>query len=454
MDAYTSLIAAAEAWAAKTRRPLDPNLLHAALRRHDDSDRAPGTAWPTGSAEPLLADSRLAPSTDRDALVRSLDTYWRFLRATGRMASGSADPKALTKEAQRAARRAAGQRTPRSTPAEATSLGRREFEEGMAELVDQFRAELDEKRIRSGFDDDLDDLADDDPWDTWAAERWENDDCPGCDECGWEGDRFEAGRLLQAADFKIPGLTDLTGIDLPIPDDGAVRELVTGSGYFQNIQRLCAWLGDRGRPVTDEGWLTLCAARQAVTVLDLDEWVRTVLDEEPELEERAGEHEGLGRLHQPAVNAGFIDIRGARAYPVTVLPSSDEEWASAACALLLEAHAWVSEIGCGPLVLGLLLHLAMHGSLSRTDLEDWWRSAPANDIEGLSRMFEQTPDGLEMAATTRAADDRRFRSTLAWWMDTAVWRESGGQLEITDLGITLLHALIAIMRDHERDSAA
>ena len=40
---------------------------------------------------------------DIDALVATLDTFWRFLRATGRMASGSADVKTLVREARRSA---------------------------------------------------------------------------------------------------------------------------------------------------------------------------------------------------------------------------------------------------------------------------------------------------------------------------------------------------------------
>lgn len=44
---------------------------------------------------------------DADALADTLDTFVHFLRATGRMASGSAEPKELAKEARRAAPRMA-----------------------------------------------------------------------------------------------------------------------------------------------------------------------------------------------------------------------------------------------------------------------------------------------------------------------------------------------------------
>lgn len=259
--------------------------------------------------------------------------------------------------------------------------------------------------------------------------------------------------MLRAADFALPEVADLGTFDVGHQDDAVVGELFRTSGYFRSVEQLLAWLGRRGRPVDQNGWLTLCAARQAVDALDLDDWVRETLGDEPRIEEFVGEHEGLGRLFEPAVNGGFIDIRGARAYPTPALPASDEDWVYAAWALLLQAHAWVSDVGCGPLVIGLLLNLMVRGPQSRDDLRTWWRSAPANDFEQLARMMASEPGGSDAVAATRMADRRRFDSTVNWWLDTNIWRESEGRVEITELGAALLEIFISMIR-RAADAAA
>ncbi len=106
-DPYRLLITHAEQWSAKARRPLDVDLLETALSLRDTHDRRPGTSWPEGSAAELMTvrwpgHGPLDPP-DVEVLVATLETFWRFLRATGRMASGSADVKVLTREARRSA---------------------------------------------------------------------------------------------------------------------------------------------------------------------------------------------------------------------------------------------------------------------------------------------------------------------------------------------------------------
>lgn len=106
---YALLISHAERWAAKSKRPLDTDLLGTALNLRDFQDRVPGTAWPAGSADHLMTVRwpKHGPLgvPDVDALVDTLDSFWRFLRATGRLASGSADPKELAREARRSKER-------------------------------------------------------------------------------------------------------------------------------------------------------------------------------------------------------------------------------------------------------------------------------------------------------------------------------------------------------------
>ncbi|HEX2704601.1 MAG TPA: hypothetical protein VHM65_02490, partial [Candidatus Lustribacter sp.] len=106
MDEYELLIRHTEAWAAAKKRPLDTDLLSSLLHLRDVHDRHPGTSWPAGSAEHLLTvrwpGHGPLGAADAEAIVATLDTFWRFLRGTGRMASGSVEPRDLLREARRA----------------------------------------------------------------------------------------------------------------------------------------------------------------------------------------------------------------------------------------------------------------------------------------------------------------------------------------------------------------
>jgi hypothetical protein len=109
VDEHELLLRHAERWAVEHDRPLDRDLVGLVVRLRADHDDLAANLWPGGSAEHLMLERwpahGPAEPPDVDSLQASLDTYWRFLRATGRMAAASAEPALLRKEAKKAARR-------------------------------------------------------------------------------------------------------------------------------------------------------------------------------------------------------------------------------------------------------------------------------------------------------------------------------------------------------------
>lgn len=164
------LLRQAETWASGKGRPLDQDLLEPALEvwaRHTEHDVR---RWPTGSA------GRFVESTDEPhvrLLVESLESFWRFLRSTGRMRSGSAEPAALTKEAWRAVRKV---ESPPPSPASSQTIEQL-LQEWPGDLWDdEFEDEEldDEDLFDEDYQDYLRDLAREDlsdplsdDWDEW-----------------------------------------------------------------------------------------------------------------------------------------------------------------------------------------------------------------------------------------------------------------------------------------------
>jgi hypothetical protein len=96
-----------DAWAVRRRRPADVQLLAAVLTsRLEQLGRSP-TLWEAGDVQLALACTvakRPELLLQVAELEQTLESYFRFLRNTGRLASGSADPRTLRKEVRRGAR--------------------------------------------------------------------------------------------------------------------------------------------------------------------------------------------------------------------------------------------------------------------------------------------------------------------------------------------------------------
>ena len=108
-DVPAELLRDFAAWAESKGRDIDLMLLDELLRLRSSYDELEPTYWPPGSVEHLLLErfpSKGPTETPEPEVVsETLDAYFRFLRSTGRMSRRSADPKELTREARRNARR-------------------------------------------------------------------------------------------------------------------------------------------------------------------------------------------------------------------------------------------------------------------------------------------------------------------------------------------------------------
>lgn len=91
-------------WATRKGREIDVALLAQAVELHVEHDLlAPGD-WPAGSVETLLLETwprHGGVLPDEELLSATMETYWRCLRATGRLTSGSATLASLVKELRR-----------------------------------------------------------------------------------------------------------------------------------------------------------------------------------------------------------------------------------------------------------------------------------------------------------------------------------------------------------------
>lgn len=119
MDITTSLdgiINEFEGWALRQRRQVNASVIEVLLSAGPASLGSPRQVWRSEDVAPAVdAAVRAAPLVflmAAGALEETLDAWFRFLRNTGRLRSGSADLKLLRREARRAARSAMDRAVP------------------------------------------------------------------------------------------------------------------------------------------------------------------------------------------------------------------------------------------------------------------------------------------------------------------------------------------------------
>lgn len=460
-DPYRLLITHAENWAAKARRPLDPELLETALSLRDSHDQRPGTSWPAGSVAELMTvrwpgHGPLEPP-DVDSLVGTLETFWRFLRATGRMASDSAEVKALTREA---ARSTATMRERVSDPAAY----------GASKSLLAFGREI---GISLGDATSVDDAnarfaAVAEAWNALPqAERLARS--PGPPGAGSKA----SAHLTEAANQMLAGI-DLTayaashgmlrpqddddddvegeGEAIPVQDPRLVAEQVRGSRFVERIHSLVAWIGQDGRPVTQTGVLRPAVAREAIADLGLDDWMLSHLGQQPSSWRSAGEHLGLDRLYLAAVQTGMLDVRSTRVLAVPERTLDDEGWVLLGISALVVARDRGAYTGSSASLLGVLLALEFGAARTAGDLAAWWRHAPANPY---AQMRPDRLDGDQAAALAQALDrlsEAEVQWTLGYWRDTDIVREDRGELHVTELGLDFLRVLIRLHELEETEA--
>lgn len=458
-DPYLLLITHAQQWAAKANRALDADLLGTALSLRDTHDLRPGTSWPAGSVTELMTvrwpgHGPLDPP-DVDALVATLDTFWRFLRATGRMASGSADVKTLVREGRRCAtpmRDRLADPTFYGASKSIMAFGREqgmnldEFDsieqaqEQMAAIVDAWNAlPQDERLARS-------------PGTVGAGSK-------ASAHLSAVAHEMLAGVDLTAyaAEHGMPGPSPAHGWGegedddeeaIPVQDPAVVAAQVRALPLLAQVRALAQWIGFKGAPVTKIGVLRPATAREVIADLQIDEWMQAALGHPAPPWRSAGDHLGLDRLYGAAVIAGFLEVGPTKVVAAPERERDDEQWVITGLTLLVAAHERARGRAASGLLLGMLLALEFGTARTVDDLVAWWRHAPTNVLAGLMTddLDAEQRSSFESALDEYADED--IRRTLGYWQDAGIVTTVRGRLRVTELGLDFTRILI---QTHEAD---
>jgi hypothetical protein len=341
-------------WSREKGRAADLGVLELLLDLRSTYDELDPAYWPAGSVEDLLV--RLVPAKGpqdafpEETIAESLDSYFRFLRNTGRMAARSASPAELSKEARRSVRRmneAAADRANWSSGKVLTEFGA------------QLGVSLDDAPDIETMQSRLDTITE--AWNVLPVHERQRQMPMPSDR------RDQSGRDRAVAAFDQDDHIDLiilgfryempTG-DLPPLADAALD--VESSGLMRGVRALADWVDPRAE-LTSTGVLRPAAAHQAYDDLGLREWERGRLRTsyqhwipprvaevgvdafvEKRLDDAwrtARDCEALDRLWDAATGCGVIEIRGKWAYPGQV----DQSDAEAVVTLALRAAVPVWE---------------------------------------------------------------------------------------------------------------
>lgn len=320
MSEHELLLRHASNWARQRQRVCDTDLLEAALELRLQHDALAPNLWPSGSVEDLMLHrwpSHGHGTPDAGALADSLDTFVRFLRVTGRMASGSGDPRALAREAHRAAPKMAAACADARNFGPSKSLLNFGREAGFAvddaSSIEELEATL--KQVT-------------DAWNSLPeAERRARMPLPGDDAYAEDGDDddLELDGFLERGD--------------PVRAAAQARQ----APFVQACLRLADWVGTR-RQVTDTGVLRLAEAKSAYEQLELWRWQRevdSIVDGGATESDRsfrwrrAADATALERLWFAAEGGGLVDVRPTVARSTGDRPVDDDEWTALSVSLTL-----------------------------------------------------------------------------------------------------------------------
>ena len=448
MDENDLLLRHAERWAAEHHRNLDVALVGEALQLRSVHDGLAANRWPARSVTHLLLVRWPAhgplDSPDVPVLLASLETFWRFLRNTGRLAGGSAEPSALVSEAKSAGRRMT------AACADPTNFGP---SKQMLLFGQEIGITLDDVTDTDDVDERLQRIME--AWNSLPTAERQRRSPSASSNAGSRAGRAlgeAAGYLMQNGELpqgwampEPPRLDEQLGDEQVYPVDPAVSApQYRASDYLRQVLALCEWVGE-GREVTATEVLRPAVAKQAYADLGLWGWERQWLAatglELPGGKRldaamsqiglsswrSAGECLPLDRLWLPALQAGLIVIKGKQAsFDRAALPKSDVHWAQLAQVLLLGmAHRAEPESAVAAL-LGVLFAIAWEGKQprSRDELADLWWSSPANWVV----------EGLRDSELARRISDQHLARCLAMFGDTGAWTVRRGRLVGTDIG--------------------
>lgn len=463
MDEHELLLRHAERWAGEKNRLLDVNLMATVLQLRAVHDGMPANRWPARSATHVMLTRWPAhgpvEAPDVPTLLASLETYWRFLRNTGRMAGGSAEPADLVREAKAAGRRMV------AVCADPANYGQSkillEFGREIGISLDG-AADADEaNRLMQEISAAWNALPD--------AERVRRMPVVGNAESRMGRAVTDATNHLSAHGALPEGwhLPDPPRLDEPeedyYPSDPALAApQVRASRFVQDVFALVDWVGD-GRQVTKTEVLRPAVARQAYAHLGLWEWEREwrraggySVPDDPKADEllassgmfgwrTAADCLPLDRLWYAALSVGLIAIEGGRAIAdPSRIPTTDEGWVELGLMLLL-CLAQRTKSGRLDLLVGLLLALSSDSGEVHSEggLVEWWVRSPKNPLAG-----------LDDEKFVRIWSERDVRTCLYEFADCNLWTDEKGSLAETELGwdftLTLIGAMEeGIMEQHE-----
>ncbi|CAN5380570.1 hypothetical protein BH23ACT6_BH23ACT6_26310 [soil metagenome] len=473
MHDHDLLLRHAVAWAEDKRKTLDRDLLESVVDLRDFHDESAPQAWPPGSVEHLMLVRwpSHGPSDvpNPDDLVHTLDTFWRFLRATGRMAASSADVKSLTKEARRAAPRM------EQACADPTRHGANksliEFGESIGISLDGAASveDLNERLQRTVQA--WNELPEATRHELMPADSAAQGSLPGqsatalvaqARQQGLLDDAGHGGRWHREGEFAEDGGGVLDDEALPNADPAVVAEQVRASPFVQQCLRLAAWVGERGRPITPKGVMRLAPARDAYLELNLWEWEKgdsaflvssrsqDLSFEQERTRAEAAAHgfrsaadcRTLDRLWLASEAAGLIDLGKTKAYQNVprCQPDSDMDWVhlglTALSALVLSLPSSFST----KFIVRALLPMAYPGSqtVDVREIHQWWWDQPSN-------FYSRWEDSF--GGNARAESDDMASRGLHEMEDTRVWRREGDLLHSTEFGYEFAHILMSFLDD-------
>ena len=462
----TSLITEATTWAAKKKRPLDPSLLTTVLEmRLHYGERSPGS-WPAGSVQDLVLTRWAAHGPldmpDPDILSETLETFWRFLRGTGRMTMASAEPAALVKELKRALPLMAEVNADRSNWSQGRILG---------DFGASLGIDLSEPTSLEGTQRKFDELVN--RWNDLPFEERERL-MPDPSPKSAAGAALTDALARMMADERLSlgldpepesGFTIVNELGLPKPervhtDEDLANRQASESPLVKAALALADWVGER-REVTGTGVLRPKLAGEAYLELGLIDWdfafdrdlkprgeyspedVARIARERAANVRSAVDLPGLDLLWEAGVDVGLIRTYSSHASAVPIhLHPDDIDWSGLGCSLLQYVVAELETLHIHAL-LGLLF-LAMEkpdGEVPLAVVREWW----TRDLPDMLKVVEALGRGgtEEFTSTYEATIDEVLRT----FDNTGIWTRRDGWLAVTEFGREFALFLSALADD-------
>lgn len=271
MDEHELLLRHVERWACERNRVMDVELLDEVLRLRSVHDGLAANRWPPRSVTHLMLTRWPAHGPldlpDIPTLLATLETFWRFLRNTGRMSGGSADPGDLAREAKSASRRMAAACADPANFGQSKQLfsfGREigitldevadadEANQRMEKIVEAWNALPVEERLRRS------------PASGNAGSRMGSAITKAAGQLQDHGELAAGWQLPES-----PRLDDPSDDEQMFPSDPAVSApQLRAAGFIRQVLALVDWVGD-GRAVTRTEVLRPAVAKQAYADLGL-----------------------------------------------------------------------------------------------------------------------------------------------------------------------------------------